>query len=396
MSQFIQIHMLTAYPPACLNRDDLNRPKTARMGGVQRLRISSQCLKRTWRTSELFQEAMAGHVGTRTKEMGVAVYESLTQGWPLDVVLQCRLQKTPLPTEQPPLKPVEDDKKAREWSETIAGRFGKRKTEKGLELETEQLVHFAPSEVRRIAELVEAMRNRGTGPQDDDLNLLQMTSQAVDIAMFGRMLTKGTAGETNRADEKGKGKGKKKGESLVEFCKEAAVQVAHAISVHEVAVEDDFFTAVDDLNRGEEDRGSAHMGETEFGAGVFYSYLCVHRDLLVENLQGDEDLAGRALKALVESAAKVAPSGKQNSFGSRARADYILVEKGEEQPRSLAVAFLEPVRKADYLMEAVKALRKTRAQMDKVYGQCSADEKEMCRPEEKGTLQEIMDFVAEA
>ena len=46
MSQFVQLHMLTNYAPANLNRDDLGRPKTAKMGGVDRLRISSQSLKR--------------------------------------------------------------------------------------------------------------------------------------------------------------------------------------------------------------------------------------------------------------------------------------------------------------------------------------------------------------
>ncbi|MCE1695246.1 type I-E CRISPR-associated protein Cas7/Cse4/CasC, partial [Enterobacter hormaechei] len=42
MSQFIQLHLLTSYPPANLNRDDLGRPKTAQRGGFERLRISSQ------------------------------------------------------------------------------------------------------------------------------------------------------------------------------------------------------------------------------------------------------------------------------------------------------------------------------------------------------------------
>jgi CRISPR system Cascade subunit CasC len=46
MSNFLQLHLLTSYPPACLNRDDLNRPKSAIMGGVNRLRISSQSLKK--------------------------------------------------------------------------------------------------------------------------------------------------------------------------------------------------------------------------------------------------------------------------------------------------------------------------------------------------------------
>src|ERR671928_187197 len=60
-----------------LNRDDLNRPKTAVMGGVQRLRVSSQSLKRAWRTSDTFKEALSGYIGTRTKEMGLRVYERL-------------------------------------------------------------------------------------------------------------------------------------------------------------------------------------------------------------------------------------------------------------------------------------------------------------------------------
>jgi CRISPR system Cascade subunit CasC len=71
MTTFLQLHMLTSYPPACLNRDDLNRPKTTVMGGVPRLRISSQSLKRAWRKSPCFEESLKGHVGTRTKTKGV-------------------------------------------------------------------------------------------------------------------------------------------------------------------------------------------------------------------------------------------------------------------------------------------------------------------------------------
>ena len=38
----------------------------------------------------------------------------------------------------------------------------------------------------------------------------------------------------------------------------------------------------------------------------------------------------------------MAPTGKQATFASRARASYVLAETGDQQPRSLAVAFLEP------------------------------------------------------
>ena len=62
------------------------------------------------------------------------------------------------------------------------------------------------------------------------------------------------------------------------------------------------------------------MGETEFGAGIFYLYTCVDRQLLATNLGGDEELAKKAIAALVEAAATVSPTGKQATFASRARA----------------------------------------------------------------------------
>jgi CRISPR system Cascade subunit CasC len=69
MSRFLQLHLLTFYPPSNLNRDDTGRPKTAIMGGVLRLRISSQSLKRAWRTSDAFRSALDGHLASRTQRL---------------------------------------------------------------------------------------------------------------------------------------------------------------------------------------------------------------------------------------------------------------------------------------------------------------------------------------
>ena len=321
MTTFIQLHLLTSYPPANLNRDDLGRPKTALMGGVQRLRVSSQSLKRAWRTSELFQRALEGHVGTRTKEMGTRVRDRLT--------------KAGIP---------ESD--AAKWAQAVAEVFGKLK---GTGEEIEQLAHFSPIEVSAIDTLGDTLVSERRAPRADELSrLLQVRHGAADIALFGRMLAANPS-----------------------FNTEAAAQVAHAISVHKVAVEDDYFTAVDDLNRGEEDMGAAHIGETEFAAGLFYLYVCIDRDVLRRNLQEDDELTAKALRALIEAAATVAPTGKQNSFASRAYASYILAEKGMRQPRSLSVAFLKPVSGADILADAVAVLEETRENMDKVYGHLS-------------------------
>jgi CRISPR system Cascade subunit CasC len=321
MTTFIQLHLLTSYPPANLNRDDLGRPKTAVMGGVQRLRVSSQSLKRAWRTSALFQDALKGHVGTRTKEMGTRVRD--------------RLKEAGI---------AEAD--AGKWAAAVAERFGKLKGDGG---EIEQLAHFSPAEVAAVDALTGILISERRPPREDELDkLLQASHSAADIGLFGRMLAANPV-----------------------FNTEAAAQVAHAISVHKVAVEDDYFTAVDDLNRGEEDMGAGHIGETEFAAGLFYLYVCVDRDLLRRNLREDDKLASIALRVLTEAAATVAPTGKQNSFASRAYASYVLAEKGTRQPRSLSVAFLKPVFGPDMLVEAIAALERTRANMDKVYGDLS-------------------------
>lgn len=356
MSRFVQIHLLTSYPPANLNRDDQGRPKTAKMGGYDRLRVSSQSLKRAWRTSDLFQQALSEHVGTRTKLLGVMAYEKLVAGGV-------------------------KEKQAKEWAQKIAGVFGalKKAKEKDslVDLEIEQLVHVSPSEIQAIESLLGTLISQGRAPEDTELNLLRIQGQSADIAMFGRMLA-----------------------SSPSYNVEAACQVAHAISVHPVVIEDDYFTAVDDLNDGSEDAGAAHIGETGFAAGLFYSYICINRTLLVENLGGDEALAQKSIQALIEAAVKVPPNGKQNSFGSRAYASYVLAEKGDQQPRSLSVAFLKPVTSqgiegTDFGTAAVDALTTQRQNMNAVYGPCADASCEINVFEGKGTLAELLKFVAE-
>lgn len=351
MSRFLQLHVLTHYPPSNLNRDDTGRPKTALVGDAMRLRISSQSQKRAWRTSDLFEQALAGHIGTRTKMLGKEVFASLREAGVAE-------------------------KAAREWAKKIAGCFGKLKSDKKVEndedLCIEQLAHISPEEREAVDALASTCAQRQGGPSDEELGLLTKPKRAVDIAMFGRMLADSPA-----------------------FNVEAAVQVAHAFTVHKAAVEDDYFSAVDDLNKGLEDKGAGHIGERGYGAGLFYLYLCVNRELLQENLGGDAGLAAKALEALLEAVTKVSPTGMQNSFASRAYAGYVLAEKGDQQPRSLSQAFLKPVRpfgERNMLDEAVQALLKRRENFDKVYGACADARCHLNVEAGEGSLAELMAF----
>jgi CRISPR system Cascade subunit CasC len=342
MTRFVQLHLLISYPPANLNRDDLGQPKTARMGGVERLRVSSQSLKRAWRTSDLFQQRLGGNIGTRTKRLGREAFDALVAAGV-------------------------SEKQATEWAGQIAKVYGAVKKDNPLEIE--QLVHVAPEERASLDALVATLAAEKRAPREDELDALLHAQHAVDIAMFGRMLA-----------------------SKTEHNGDAAVQVAHAIGVHASAIEDDYFTAVDDLNQG--DSGAAHIGESAFAAAVFYQYLCIDRDLLKKNLGGDEALTRQALISLTEAALKVGPSGKQNSFASRAYAHYALAEKGPQQPRSLSLAFVKPVAGEDPAQLSIDVLRHLRDNMDKVYGACADARSELNVFEGKGNLAELLDFVA--
>ena len=354
MQRFVQLHVLTSYPPSNLNRDDTGRPKTALMGDALRLRISSQSQKRAWRTSDAFASALDGHLGTRTKLMGKDVFKTLRDAGV-------------------------DAKAAREWTKSIAQQFGKLKSDKATandaDLEIEQLAHFSPEERDAIDALARLCAERKSAPSDDELKLLRTPRTAVDIAMFGRMLADKPA-----------------------FNVEAAVQVAHAVTVHKAAVEDDYFSAVDDLNAGLEDKGAAHIGERGYGAGLFYLYVCIDRELLQGNLGGDAVLAARALDALLQAITKVSPNGMQNSFASRAYASHVLAEKGDQQPRSLAQAFLKPVKPhgdEDMLELAVSALAGLCENFDAVYGACADSRYTLDVGTGRGTLAGLAGFAKE-
>ncbi|WGF90210.1 type I-E CRISPR-associated protein Cas7/Cse4/CasC [Marinivivus vitaminiproducens] len=298
MTRFLQLHYLTAYPPANLNRDDTGRPKTAEFGGTTRLRISSQALKRAWRTSDLFKRQLAGKLGERTQRIGAVIRDHL-----LDREL--------------------DESETLRIARAVADVFGKPVSESDRNpTYIEQLAFISPEERAAAVALADRMA-KGDEPETKAAvrDVLRTADTAVDIAMFGRMLADNPA-----------------------YNREAAVQVAHAITTHRTVVEDDYYTAVDDLKRPSEDAGAGFIGETGFGAGVFYLYICIDQDLLVGNLGGDAELAATGISALIEAAATVAPRGKQASFASRAKAGFILAERGESAPRSLAAAFLKPVK----------------------------------------------------
>lgn len=351
MTTFIQLHLLTAYGPSNPNRDDQGRPKQAMVGGKWRLRLSSQSIKRAVRESSYFAQDLAGKMGRRTKRLHARLFEKLVNSGA-------------------------GEDAARKAADAVAVLFGKledKTEEPGSKIAT-TLAFISPDEWRFAEELATKVLAGEALPKDKELKklVLRKADGAVDVAMFGRML----------ADD-------------ADFNREAAVQVSHAITTHAALVEDDWYAAVDDLNK-REDTGAGHLGEHGFGSGIYYLYACINADLLRENLAGDADLAAKGAEALVRALATTSPTGKQNSHAHRPRALYIRVERGSQAPRDLTGAFFKPVLDDDLRAASVRALEEMAEKIDNAYGAACDDRRILDVFAGTGSLDEIAAFVRDA
>jgi CRISPR system Cascade subunit CasC len=310
----IQMHFLQNYAPANLNRDDTGAPKDAIFGGLLRGRISSQCLKRSIRTSETFNEAFAanGLLGKRTKRLPGQIQKELTAMGADEGAIQAIVTRV-----------SEIGRKAAQSEGEGQDQTGSDET--GVP-ETRQLIFLGQDELRPLADKLLALyQEQGAKkfakfPIDKLEEALQHDlPRSVDIAMFGRMTTSAAFEDVW-----------------------AAVQVAHALSTNALTQEFDYYTAVDDLS-GES--GAGMIGDVEFNSSTYYKYLNVHWEQLLENLGGDVAIARQSVLALLEAAATAQPSGKQNSFAAHCLPDLILVEvQAKNLPVSYANAFLKPAR----------------------------------------------------
>jgi CRISPR system Cascade subunit CasC len=370
MSQprFIQIHFLTSYPASLLNRDDVGFAKRIPFGGAVRTRVSSQCLKRHWRTFTgnnslgSIPDAEMSVRSRRTFER--CVFEPLREkGIPEDVA-----------------RAAADALMSAVLGESAKAK--KAKAEGESSLDTNQITVFGRPEldyfVKELAELcaaqdpkkvAEAVKKHFTKDKKKNLEALRIGA-GLDAALFGRMVTS----------------------DILARC-DAALHVAHAFTVHEEATESDYFSAVDDLLRSGNDTelGSGHIGTVELTSGVFYGYVVVDVPLLVENLSRDRALAAEVTERMVHLVSKVSPGAKLGSTAPHAYAHLVIVEAGNEQPRTLANAFLAPVReRPDVLQNTYAAMSSYLRELDGMYG---AVERRAAGIGQKETLSDVAPLV---
>jgi len=351
---FLQIHSLTSFAAALLNRDDAGLAKRIPFGNAERMRVSSQCLKKHWR-DELHRRL------------------NLPKG------IRSRMF-----FEREVWRRVVDDNVAEDTATELVSKLikglitskeGRANTPDTHPLHLKQPVLFGKPEADYLVKLVVECARSGKDPEQElrerlkaeknNLRALMKSTGHDDLvagvegALFGRFVTSDILARVD-----------------------AAAHVAHAFTVHPLQTEVDYFTVVDDLKEELEHAGAAHAGDMELGAGLFYGYVVLDVPLLVSNLCGcdrsdwknqpkeTEQDARDVLERLIEAIATVSPGAKLGSTAPYARAGLVLLESGESQPRTLANAFLEALpTKGDIMQAAVNKMGSHAKELDDMYGQ---------------------------
>lgn len=316
MKILIEIHALQNFAPSNLNRDDTGAPKDALFGGTRRARVSSQCLKRAVRQyfASLVHSQVWGaeDLAVRTKR----VLQELTKS----LIGRGRSEAEANEKARLALAAVELGVKDDGKSEYLLF-LGQREISELARVVDDKWNSIATSEAApaegKKAGKAKKHAAKGADPElKKALDAVFNGGKAVDVALFGRMLA-----------------------DMPENNQDAACQVAHAISTHSVEREFDFYTAVDDL-KPNDTAGADMMGTVEFNSACFYRYAVVDWEKLVENLQGDRELAAKGLRGFIEGFVVAEPTGKQNTFAAHNPPEFVaLSTRHNTAPRSLANAF---------------------------------------------------------
>lgn len=316
----LELHIIQSVPVACLNRDDLNSPKTAVFGGVQRARVSSQSWKRAIR--EMAKENAPQHFkGERTRLM----YDPLVKA-----MVVAGLSSTD----------------ADEGAKKIVDELVKLDSKSKDKVKSTTLYFMSPLELETLAKKYAETKDAKKAVKAVDAKSLK---DAADISIFGRMVANDHS-----------------------LTVEAASMFSHALSTHKVDNEIDFFAAVDDLQPKEES-GAGMTSTLEFNSATYYRFAALNLDMLA-----DEDHLGcmareerqNVVRTFVEATIKAIPSARKNTMNGNTLPVYVLgIVREKGHPVQLVNAFENPVRNSQgYAAKSVELLKAEYAKLAGTWG----------------------------
>jgi CRISPR system Cascade subunit CasC len=323
----IDLHVRQAFPPSLLNRDDMGQPKTIVFGGTTRTRVSSQSLKRAQRLYTATHGLLpAENLAIRTRHLPSMLAQRLAENHRLTSEDSLKLALNTV------------------WGMGLldTGRDTKR-TSVLLFLglgEIDAIASLVASRQRELLECAVAPEQIGMSPESEPgkqastrqrkaacpLPFRELGRHALgntdpttiaDVALYGRFLA-----EDHRFDVDG------------------STSTAHAFSIGEHHLELDYYTAVDDMD----ERGAGFLDTASLTAPVLYRYSNIDTATLLANLDGNEELAAAATTAWLTAAVHALPRAKNTSTAPSTRPLLIFAVVRDDQPVSMANAFLRPVR----------------------------------------------------
>lgn len=316
----LELHIIQSVPVACLNRDDLNSPKTALFGGVQRARVSSQSWKRAIR--EMAKEISPDQFkGERTRLM----YEPLVK----EMVAVG-------------LSPTDADDGAKKIIDAL------------VKLDAKSTDYFmSPLELQTLAKTYAESKDTKKALKSVNAKSLK---DAADISIFGRMVANDHS-----------------------LTVEAASMFSHAISTHKVDNEIDFFSAVDDLQPKEES-GAGMTSTLEFNSATYYRFAALNLDMLAdkEHLGSmTREERQNVVRTFVDATIKAIPGARKNTMNGNTLPVYVLgVVREKGHPIQLVNAFENPVGSSQgYAAKSIELLKAEYLKLSSTWGIASVFEK---------------------
>lgn len=377
----MELHIIQSVPAACLNRDDLNSPKTAVFGGVQRARVSSQSWKRAIREMAKKELDSRGHFNGQRSRLFIEQIstELIRLGEnehfikPLSLCAGHYLAKLDAKQEGRVktlvfLSPLEykifanllyalDDDDKQKLAEAVglvdmAKLAEDEDNEDGIEEVTEKpKKEERKLSVKAFTKLVVKILKTPVEKafKGDKKEPKSLPKDAADIALFGRMVANDHS-----------------------LTIEAASMFSHALSVHKVDNEIDFFSAVDDLQPKEEP-GAGMTSTLEFNSATYYRFAALNLDMLADNEHlgsMTKEERQNVVRTFIEATIKAIPGARKNTMNGNTLPAYVLgVVREKGHPVQLVNAFENPVRSSQgYSAKSIELLKAENEKLDKTWG----------------------------